>query len=63
MKYNLLLTNYKTNEIVFDKWFDRLNEAVIMFMEMRQYIGVGYYLHIVDSDNTLRADFYKKEGE
>lgn len=61
MRYNLLLTNYNTNEIVFDKWFDRYIDAVNMFMDMRQYIGVGYWLHIVDSDNELRLDFYQKE--
>lgn len=62
MRYNLLLTNVKTCEIVFDKWFNScLDDAIDMFMNMRDYIGVGYWLHLVDEDGDIRCQFMKEE--
>lgn len=55
MKYILLLSNNETNEIVFEKDFNYLDDAIDMFDNMKGFTGVGYWLHLIDTSNNYRV--------
>ena len=51
MRYNLLITDNKNNQIAFDTWYDNLQEAKEMFDNLSSGVCVGYTIEIVYNNN------------
>lgn len=58
MKYfNVVISRKENNEVVFDKWFDNLRDAVECHSLLSSGMdGIEYWLHIVDNNGNLVKD-------